>query len=109
MRIIRFSVIVFICAFSGMLSAQEFVDLGLSVKWSTVNMGTTEYKPYGWYWTWTDAMAITTTDGSRMPTKAEWNGWKVFRGKVPLTQNIFYYTDGRLTGSFTRTLYNKRR
>ena len=73
MRIIRFSVIVFICAFSGMLSAQEFVDLGLSVKWSTVNMGTTEYKPYGWYWTWTDAMAITTTDGSRMATKAEWN------------------------------------
>ena len=73
MRIIRFSVIAIFCALSGMASAQEYVDLGLSVKWGTVNMGTTEYKPYGWYWTWTDAMAITTTDGSRMATKAEWN------------------------------------
>ena len=73
MRIIRFSVIALYCALSGMVSAQEYVDLGLSVKWGTVNMGTTEYRPYGWYWTWNDAMAITTTDGSRMATKAEWD------------------------------------
>ena len=25
----------------------DYVDLGLSVKWSTVNQGTTEFSPYG--------------------------------------------------------------
>lgn len=51
----------------------DYVDLGLSVKWGTVNMGTTNLRPFGWYWTWTDAMDISTTDGSRLATKAEWN------------------------------------
>lgn len=55
------------------VSAQNYVDLGLSVKWCTVNMGTTVLRPYGWYWTWADAMAIRTTDGSRLATKREWN------------------------------------
>jgi len=73
MRIIRFSIIVIFCALSRMVSAQEFVDLGLSVKWCTVNVGVTSERPYGWYYRWPDAMAITTTDGSRMATKAEWN------------------------------------
>lgn len=73
MRIIRFSVIAFFCAICSIVSAEDYVDLGLSVKWGTVNMGTTEYRPYGGYWNWADAMAITTTDGSRMATKAEWS------------------------------------
>lgn len=51
----------------------DYVDLGLSVKWGTVNKGTTELRPYGWYWTWADAMGISTTDGSRLASKAEWN------------------------------------
>ena len=51
----------------------EYVDLGLSVKWGTINMGTTEMRPYGWYSNWTDAMAIDNSDGSRMATRAEWN------------------------------------
>ena len=56
-------------------SGQEnsYVDLGLSVKWATVNTGTTPQRPYGWYYRWPDAMAIETTDGSRMGTKAEWD------------------------------------
>ena len=56
-------------------SGQEnsYVDLGLSVKWATVNTGTTAQRPYGWYYRWPDAMAIETTDGSRMGTKAEWD------------------------------------
>ena len=74
MRVLRLAALAFLTGIlCNVLSAQEYVDLGLSVKWGTVNMGTTEYRPYGWYWTWTDAMAITTTDGSRMATKAEWN------------------------------------
>ena len=75
MRIIRFSVIVLLFALCSMISAQEpvYVDLGLSVKWCTVNTGTTADRPYGWYYRWPDAMAINTTDGSRMGTKAEWD------------------------------------
>ena len=55
------------------MSAQNFVDLGLSVKWCTVNTGITADRPVGWYYRWPDAMAIKTTDGSRMGTKAEWD------------------------------------
>ena len=55
------------------IAQNDYVDLGLSVKWGTVNMGTTELRPYGWYWTWADAMDIKTTDGSRLASKAEWN------------------------------------
>lgn len=51
----------------------EYIDLGLSVKWCTVNTGVTSDRPYGWYYRWPDAMAIKNTDGSRMATKAEWN------------------------------------
>jgi uncharacterized protein (TIGR02145 family) len=70
---IRFSVIAFLCALCSVVSAQEYVDLGLSVKWSTVNTGITADRPVGWYYRWPDAMAIVTTDGSRMATKAEWD------------------------------------
>ena len=75
MRFIRFSVIVLFCAACSMLRAQDatYVDLGLSVKWSTVNTGITADRPVGWYYRWPDAMAIKTTDGSRMGTKAEWD------------------------------------
>ena len=73
MRNIRFSVIFFLCAVCGMTSAQEYVDLGLSVKWCTVNTGITADRPVGWYYRWPDVMAIVTTDGSRMGTKAEWD------------------------------------
>ena len=75
MRLIRFSMIALFCAACSMLKAQDatYVDLGLSVKWSTVNTGTTKDRPYGWYYRWPDAMAIETTDGSRMGTKAEWD------------------------------------
>ena len=73
MNRIRISVIALFCAISHMAYAQDYVDLGLSVKWCTVNTGTTADRPYGWYYSWSDAMAITTTDGSRMATKAEWD------------------------------------
>lgn len=81
----------------------EFVDLGLSVKWGTVNMGTTDLRPFGWYWTWADAMDIKTTDGSRLATKAEWNElldyctweWTEQDGKAGylITSNIDGYKD----------------
>lgn len=81
----------------------EFVDLGLSVKWGTVNLGTTDLRPFGWYWTWADAMDIKTTDGSRLATKAEWNElldfctwkWTEQDGKAGylITSNIEGYKD----------------
>ena len=74
MRFIRLSVIVLFSVVCRMVSAQDatYVDLGLSVKWSTVNTGITAERPAGDYYRWTDAVAIKTTDGSRMGTKAEW-------------------------------------
>lgn len=81
----------------------DYVDLGLSVKWGTVNLGTTNLRPFGWYWTWTDAMNIKTTDGSRLATKAEWNElldyctweWTEKDGKTGylITSNIDGYRD----------------
>ena len=81
----------------------DYVDLGLSVKWGTVNMGTTDLRPFGWYWTWADAMDIKTTDGSRLATKAEWNElldyctwkWTEQDGKAGylITSNIEGYKD----------------
>ena len=74
MRFIRLSVFVFFSVMCRMVSAQDatYVDLGLSVKWNTVNTGVTADRPAGDYYRWTDAVAIKTTDGSRMGTKAEW-------------------------------------
>ena len=86
-------------------SGQEnsYVDLGLSVKWATVNTGTTPQRPYGWYYRWPDAMAIETTDGSRLGTKAEWDElreyctWKWTKQKglsgYLVTSKIKGYTD----------------
>ena len=81
----------------------DYVDLGLSVKWGTVNLGTTNLRPFGWYWTWADAMNIKTTDGSRLATKAEWNElldyctweWAEKDGKTGylITSNIDGYRD----------------
>ena len=73
MNKIRFSIIALFCTLSCMAYAQDYVDLGLSVKWCTVNTGVTADRPYGEYYRWPDAMAIKTTDGSRMATKAEWD------------------------------------
>ena len=70
---IRFSAIVFFCALCSVVSAQDFVDLGLSVKWSTSNTGITADRPVGWYYRWPDAMELKTADGSRMASKAEWD------------------------------------
>ena len=50
-----------------------YMDLGLSVKWATVNVGTGSEWPCGSYYTWTDAQAIRPADGSRLATKAEWD------------------------------------
>lgn len=100
---IRLSAIVFFCALCSIASAQEYVDLGLSVKWSSSNTGITADRPVGWYYRWPDAMAIVTTDGSRMGTKAEWDElreyctWKWTEqngiGGYLVTSKIKGYTD----------------
>ena len=103
MNKIRFSVFVLFCAVSYMAYGQDYVDLGLSVKWCTVNTGVTADRPVGWYYRWPDAMAIVTADGSRMGTKAEWDelreycAWKWTEqdgiGGYLVTSKIKGYTD----------------
>ena len=104
MRILRLAAMAFLTGTAcNVVSAQEYVDLGLSVKWCTVNTGVTAERPYGWYYRWPDAMAIKTTGGSRMATKAEWNElldlctWKWTEqngtGGYLVTSNIKGYKD----------------
>ena len=40
------------CAVSVVIAVPEIVDLGLSVKWATFNLGATEPEEYGWYFAW---------------------------------------------------------
>ena len=103
MNKIRISVFVLFCAVSYMAYGQDYVDLGLSVKWCTVNTGVAADRPVGWYYRWPDAMAIVTADGSRMGTKAEWDelreycAWKWTEqdgiGGYLVTSKIKGYTD----------------
>ena len=52
----------------------EYVDLGLSVLWSTGNSGISGERPQGDYYTWTDAVQAFSSDTEgRMASKAEWD------------------------------------
>ena len=50
----------------------EFVDLGLSVKWSTHNQYQSAKTRYGNYYNWSRATNARTSTGARIPSKAEW-------------------------------------
>ena len=51
----------------------DWVDLGLSVKWATCNMGASSPSSYGNYYAWDDpALAIMRSGIWRLPTRDEW-------------------------------------
>ena len=43
-------------------SGMEFVDLGLSVKWATCNLGATKPEEYGKYYAWADTKGYTSDE-----------------------------------------------
>lgn len=51
----------------------EFIDLGLSVRWASCNLGAEKPEDYGDYKTYDEAMDWQeSTDGMRLPTNEEW-------------------------------------
>ena len=63
-----------------MINGHEYVDLGLSVKWATCNVGATKPEQYGYYYAWGETK-----------TKDEYN-WKTYKwcngGKYGMTKYI---------------------
>ena len=49
----------------------EAVDLGLSVKWASCNVGAYSSESYGSYYTWSETKNIDFSDNWRMPTASE--------------------------------------
>lgn len=49
----------------------EAVDLGLSVKWASCNVGAYSSESYGSYYTWSETNNIDFSDNWRMPTAGE--------------------------------------
>ena len=49
---------------SGINNGHEYVDLGLSVKWATMNVGASSPEDYGDYFAWGETTAKTTYDWS---------------------------------------------
>lgn len=84
-------------------SQVKFVDMGLSVKWATCNVGASRPEQYGNYYTFEEASAINNAHG-RCPTIAEctelwdnckwtWtvqNGVKGMKVKSPKTGNSIF-------------------
>ena len=48
----------------GLENGYEYVDLGLSVKWATCNVGATKSEDYGDYFAWGETQPKSTYDGS---------------------------------------------
>ncbi len=49
---------------NNMVNGHEYVDLGLSVKWATCNIGASKPEDYGSYFAWGETTAKTTYDWS---------------------------------------------
>ena len=49
----------------------EWIDLGLSVKWSSCNEGAKRVSEIGHEYSWHEAQKIETKDGARLPTRLE--------------------------------------
>ena len=56
----------------GVINGHEYVDLGLSVKWATCNVGADSPSDYGYYYAWgetTSKMEYEKTNGILLPKK----------------------------------------
>ena len=67
---LAFIAIFFILGFAGF--CQEAVDLGLSVKWATCNVGANKPEEYGNYYTFEETQEFSNSDW-RLPTREEIN------------------------------------
>ena len=94
----------------GSEKGHKYVDLGLSVKWATMNVGATTPEDYGDYFAWgekDDAAHVNWGGSWRMPTLAEWrelydnctwtwttqngiNGYKVTSNKEGYTDRFIF-------------------
>ena len=56
---------------SGTTAGHDWVDLGLSVKWATTNVGASKPEGYGTFYTYEEAQGRLWTSPWRTPTKTE--------------------------------------
>ena len=68
---------------SGKVKGHEYVDLGLSVKWATCNVGASSPEEYGDYYAWGETGAKSIYD---------WSTYKWYNGSESLTK---YFTDNK--------------
>lgn len=86
---------------SGSVGGHNYVDLGLSVKWATCNIGATNPWDYGDYFDWSSAKS--DWGGSwRMPTKEEMN--ELLQCAIEYT--VYHNTGGiRVTGKNGKSIF----
>lgn len=101
---------------------KELVDLGLSVKWANVNVGSSKMEDYGTYFSWDEVLGVKNVDwseywsgenvnwvsGCRMPSEEEFdeliekcnwsweekNGVKGFKVSSKVNQNWIFIPAG---------------
>lgn len=84
---------------SGTINGHGYVDLGLSVKWATYNVGATSPSNYGDYFAWGETATKSTY------TEANSITWKRNMGDIvtgPNGKSIFLPAEGVFTGSSTK-------
>ena len=82
----------------GLENGYEYVDLGLSVKWATCNVGATKSEDYGDYFAWGETQPKSTYD---------WNTYKwcnISSNMVALTKYCTNSDDGTYDGKSTLEL-----
>ena len=76
----------------GSVSGHEYVDLGLSVKWATCNVGASKPEEYGDYFAWGETSTKETYDEDNCPTYG--------RGISQLQSQGYIDSEGNLTAQY---------
>ena len=76
----------------GSVSDSEYVDLGLSVKWATCNVGASKPEEYGDYFAWGETSTKETYDEDNCPTYG--------RGISQLQSQGYIDSEGNLTAQY---------
>lgn len=72
----------------------EYVDLGLSVKWATCNVGATKPEESGDYFAWGEI-------GDEIKIRYNWTTYKYCNGSANSLTKYDYYSDGKSTLEFS--------
>ena len=59
---------------TGTINGYEYVDLGLSVKWATCNIGASQPSDYGYYFAWGETFPKSNYDRDNCSTKGKETG-----------------------------------